>query len=278
MNLGSFKAGLDATRDRVAGWLRAGWELWAEFGRHDGLQAAAALSFYAFLSIFAMLILAIGILGLVFRGRPEMVRSALDYLADNLPGIRSVIEEAINTSINNGTVISLVGGLGLLYTSTKVADSLQVWMSRLWGREKPKWLRKKVRSLAILAVFGSAIMAGFGVHYLTTLVARRSDALQVFLIPVSYILAISLQFLALCFVYSHAVEEGPGIWESWKGALFSSLLLNPVQIAITWYYSRLGHLAVVYGSLAGAVIAILSFYYMAIIILLGATFIKGVRS
>lgn len=258
--------------------MRAGIEVWAEFNRHDGLQAAAALSFYAFLSIFAILILGMGILGLVFRGRPDLVGRALDYLAGNLPGIRAVVEEAIETSINRGTVISLIGILGLLYTSTKVTDSLQVWMNRLWEREKPKWPRKKAKSLVILAVFGSAILAGFGAHYLATLATGWSAVLEILLLLASYILATFLQFVALCFIYSYAVEKGPGLRESWKGALFSSLLLNPLQLAITWYYSSLGDLAVVYGSLAGVVIAILSFYYMAVIILLGATLVKRVRS
>lgn len=275
MNLGPFNALPGSARDRALGWARAGREIWIEFDRQDGLQAAAALSFYAFLSIFAMLILGAGVLGLVFRGRPDLLKRALDYLAGNLPGIRAVVEEALETSINRGSVISLVGALGLLYSSTKATDSLQVWMARLWQREKPKWLRKKARSLVILAVFGSAVLAGFGAHYLTTMAAGWSVTLEVLVIPASYILATFLQLMALCFIFSYAVDKGPGFRESWRGALFSSLLLNPLQLAMTWYYSSLGDLAVVYGSLAGVVMAIMFLYYMAVIILLGATLVKG---
>lgn len=249
--------------------------MWAEFNRIDGLQAAAALSFYAFLSVFAMLILGAGILGLVFRDRPDLVERILNYISANLPGMRAMVEEALETSINRGSAISLVGAISLLYSSTKLADSLQVWIARLWEREKPKWFRKKGKSLAILAVSGSAVLVGFGSHYLATLAAGWSAVAEVLVIPGSHLLAILIQFLALCFIYSYAVEKGPGFRESWKGALFSSLLLNPLQLAITWYYTSLGKLAAVYGSLAGVALAFISFYYMAAVILLGATLVKG---
>ncbi len=269
MRSGFSKIRKDDALKRVYAWARVGREAWAEFDRHDGLLAAAALSFYAFLSVFTLLILAVGVLGLVFRGRADLVRKVMDYLAGNLPGIQPVLEEAIETSVKRGPMISLIGGLGLLYSSTKVTDALQVWFSRLWGREKPRWVTKKARSMVLMAVLGSAVLAGFGAHYLATLASGWSVVLEVLLLPASYILAILIQFMALCFVYCYAVEDGPGLRESWKGALLSSMLLNPVQLAITWYYSRLGDLAVVYGSLAGVVIAILSLYYMAVIVLWG---------
>jgi len=254
----------------LSGWRRAAVSVWKEFSRHDGAQAAAAFSFYAFLSLFALLILAAGVMGMVLKNRPDLHRRALDYLARNAPGVSDMVEEALKTSTDFGGLLGAVGLLGLLLSGTRVADSFQVWLNRVWEAERPSVLRRKLKSLVIMLVLGTAMALGFALHSILVYAASRTEGLEAPLSALSFLGAVALQGAGLTFAYSYAVEKGPGMGGSWKGALLAALLINPLLLFLAWYYANIGDLAAVYGSFAGVVMGILSIYYAAYVVYLGA--------
>lgn len=244
--------------------------VWKDFSRHDGPQAAAAFSFYAFLSLFALLVLAAGVLGLIFRGRPDLSQRAVEYLVRNAPGLSGILEEALKTSADHGGLLSLVGFISLLLSGTKVADSFQVWLNRIWGKEKPAILKRKLKSVVILLVLGTSVALGLALHAVLVYVASRTDGLEALLSGLSTLGAVALQGAGLTLAYSYAVEKGPGIGGSWKGAFLAALLINPLLLFLAWYYANMGDLAAVYGSFAGVVMGILTIYYAAYVVFLGA--------
>ncbi len=261
------KAGVTAFLQR---WKKAVSSVWKDFSRHDGPQAAAALSFYAFLSLFALLILAGGVLGMLFKGRPDLHQRAVDYLVSNAPGISDIIEQALNTTADLGGLLGAIGLAGMLITGTKVTDSLQVWLNKIWGFDKPAFLRRKLKGLAILLVLALVVMLSFGLQVVIVYVAGKVGALEFPLSLLSFLGAVAIQAAGLAVIYAYALEGRVGISETWKRGLLVALLVNPLLLLLTWYYTNMGDLSAVYGPFAGVVLGILTLYYAASVLFLGA--------
>jgi membrane protein len=77
-------------------------------------------------------------------------------------------------------------------------------------------------------------------------------------------------FIGLMFIYSYSIDIKLGWRVVWAGALFSAILINPVQMVLSWYYTKIGDLPAIYGSFAGVVLTIIVIYYVGYIIYLGA--------
>lgn len=268
---------MSALRERLRGsaayigaWKRAARDLWRDFALHDGAQAAAAFAFFAFLSLFALLILASGVLGMVLRSRPDLLRRAVAYVVSHAPGISQMVEEALDTSTDFGGILGAIGFLGLLLTGTKVVDSLQVWLNRIWGLERPPFLKRKLKSVVILLAVALAVSLGLFLHIILVYAAGKIGGLKIPLSLLAFLGAVAAQCAGLIFAFAYAVETKLGMREVWKGALAAALLINPLLLLLTWYYSHMGNLAAVYGSFAGVALGVLTIYYAAYVIYLGA--------
>ena len=253
---------------RLARRIAAG--AWREFSHHNGPQAAAAFSFFCFLSLLALLVLSGAVLGMVLSGNPQLLRRIIDYIARIAPGLSGTVTDALEASMDLKGVLGVGGALGLLLTGTKVIDSLQVWFAAIWGTEKPRFLRRKGKSLATLAFLAFMGLLGFGVNAAFFLARRWESRLNLFAGVFAFALSTCILFAAAAFVYSYAVEARLGWRRVWKGALFAALLVNPMQMLLAWYYSHLGDFSAVYGSFAGVVLMVMSIYYAGYIIFLGA--------
>lgn len=252
--------------------------IWKGFSQRRGSQAAAAISYWSFLSLSSLLVLSAGMAGLLFRGRPEIPAKLLEYVQNRLPALSTVTEEALRTTIDKGGILGIFGLMGLLFTGTRVADSLQTWINLIWGGRQYGWIRTKMKSLAIIAVVGAAVMTGAFAHFLVSSFTFDHPLLSTLFRFLSFLVAIGIQSLGLAFLFVFAPEPWARFREVIPGALFSAVLVNPLQLLLAWYYSRIGDLSTVYGPLAGAILILLSFYYGATIVLLGIELNLAMRS
>ncbi len=243
---------------------------WREFQRNNGPQAAAAFAFFCFLSLLALLFFSGAVLGMVLKSHPQFLQRILDYIAENSPGLKGTVSDALQASINMRGLLSVGGALGLLYTGTKVIDSLQIWLCGMWGAESPRFLRRKAKSLVILAFITVMALLGFALHAGFLIAGRWQGWLNIFAGFFAFILSMLTFFATSLFIYSYGVESDLGWRRVWKGALFAALLVNPMQLLLAWYYSNLGHFSAVYGSFAGVALTVIIIYYTGYIIFFGA--------
>jgi len=234
-------------------------QAWKKFSKEDGAQAAAAFSFYAFLSLIALVVLAGFVLGTVLKGNQELLNNIIEYITENFPAASEYIQEALKSSIDLRGVLGVIGILGLLYSGTKVFDSFQVWLNNIWNMKKPKYLRKKFKSLISIFFMGFVLVTGFALHYY--LFGAHILA---------FLLLVMVFLIAMIFIYSFSPEVKLGVKKVWAGALFVAILIYPLQALLTWYYTTYSDFTTVYGSLASFLIAIIAIYYVGYIIYLGA--------
>ncbi|MEO5876838.1 MAG: YhjD/YihY/BrkB family envelope integrity protein [Streptosporangiaceae bacterium] len=121
----------------------------------------ALITYYGFLSLFPLLLLLVTILGYSLQDDPVLQQQVLDSALSQFP----VIGDQIGANIHSlhGSAPALVAGvLGSLFGGLGVVQAAQHALNQVWGvprNSRPNPIRARLRSLLLLAVGGTGIMA-----------------------------------------------------------------------------------------------------------------------
>jgi membrane protein len=131
-----------------------------KFADDQGGYLAALITYYGFLSLFPLLLLAVTILGFVLHGDPEMQQKVLGSALRQFPIIGAQLRDNVQSlrgsglGLAVGILVSVYGGLG-------VAQATQAALNRVWGvprNVRPNPLISRARSLAVLLLVGAAVI------------------------------------------------------------------------------------------------------------------------
>lgn len=126
----------------------------------QGGYLAAVITYYAFVSLFPLLLLLTTTLGVVLAGHPELQQQVIDSALSQLPVIGEQLGEP--QQLSGGTVAVVVGIAGAFYGGLGVGVAVQNAMDTVWAvpkHRRPDPIRGRIRSLALLLVLGSAALA-----------------------------------------------------------------------------------------------------------------------
>jgi YihY family inner membrane protein len=123
---------------------------------------ATLVAYYAFFSLFPLLLVLVSILGFVLGNNSEFRDRILSsVLATQIPVIGSQINRSI-TNIEGSGLALVLGAAGILIAGTAVIHALQHGMNEIWGvprRHRPKAVVARLQALAFLAVLGTGVVA-----------------------------------------------------------------------------------------------------------------------
>ncbi len=161
-------------RSRLAGFVIA---VIYKYADDQGGYLAATITYYAFVSLFPLLLLLTTALGVVLEGRPQLQRQVLQSTLAQFPVIGDQLGQP--GQLSGGAVAVVVGILGALYGGLGVGQALQNTMDTVWAvprnnRRDP--LRSRVRSLLLLVILGSVAIA----TSVLSAVGRTADSFGVF--------------------------------------------------------------------------------------------------
>lgn len=158
-------------RRRAAGFVIA---VVYKFIDDQGTYLAALIVYYAFVSLFPLLLLLTTILGVVLDGHPGLQHQIVHSALSQFPVIGDQLGQPHRLS--GGVTGFVVGIAGALYGGLGVGQAAQNAMNVVWAvprNDRPDPLRGRIRSLLLLAVLGSALI---GTTVLST-VGRLSASL-----------------------------------------------------------------------------------------------------
>jgi membrane protein len=144
-------------RSRLAGFMIA---VVYKYADDQGGYLAAMMTYYAFVSLFPLLLLLTTVLGVVLEGRPELQQQVLQSTLAQFPVIGDQLGQP--DQLSGGAVAVVVGIVGALYGGLGVGQALQNAMDSVWAvprnnRRDP--FRSRVRSLLLLVILGSVAIA-----------------------------------------------------------------------------------------------------------------------
>ncbi|WP_094287221.1 YihY/virulence factor BrkB family protein [Mycobacterium lehmannii] len=123
----------------------------------QGGYLAALITYYAFVSLFPLLLLLTTALGVILVGHPELQQQILQSTLGQFPVIGSQLERP--EQLSGGVTAVVVGIGGALYGGLGVGQALQNAMDSVWAvprNNRPDPFRSRLRSLLLLFVLGSA--------------------------------------------------------------------------------------------------------------------------
>ncbi len=227
----------------------------------SGPFLAALITYYAFVSLFPLLLLSTTILGFVLAGDPELQQRVLDSALSQLPVVGEQLGDP--RGLGGGTLGIVVGVLGALYGGLGVAQAVQYAMNTAWTvprNDRPNPILARGRSLLLLATAGLAVLGTTALSTVGTGGAGSFGALMRTLVLIASILINAVVFT---FAFRLATARRLTLRDVLPGALIAAVLWQLLQTFGVTYVSRVMDSASAVNGVFALVLGLLAFLYLA---------------
>lgn len=274
-----------AARLRAVGWLVG--QAWKRFFAHGGLNLAAAVAFYAILSLIPFFFIVVSLAGRILghsSGFNEVIRAYLDKV---IPYYSEVLmTEVSKISLGSG----YHGWLGLVFMvwiGSLVFDSLDYALNQAFeSPSRRSYLRTKLMSLSvfpaagfflILSLFLSGVVSGAGRLHLEQYIPGLNAVQQL----VVENIAAALPYLMLMAVIVLLFRLVPSVDVTFPQAAAGAVLCTAGWMVEKWIFGLIilpnPNYGLVYGSLKALIILILWIFFAMCLVLFSAEVLAEYR-
>lgn len=230
----------------------------------SGPYLAALITYYAFVSLFPLLLLFSTVLSSVLAGDPELQQRLLDSALSQFP----VVGDQLGTpeELSGGVVGVVVGILGALYGGLGVAQAVQYAMNTAWSvprNSRPNPFLARGRSLLLLGTAGIAVL---GTTALSTLGSGNAGSLGTVLRMLALVGSITVNGIVFVFAFRLATARHLTIRQVAPGALIAAVLWQLLQTFGVAYVSRVISTASATNGVFALVLGLLAFLYLAAVV------------
>jgi YihY family inner membrane protein len=224
----------------------------------EGAKLAALMTYYGFLSIFPLLLLAVAVLTEVLTAHPSLQQRLVEELVT--PRLRPDVEQALEQLPPTGIPL-LVGAVGLLLSSTGGVLAGYTALNRIWAvprRERFGFTRRYVRVLLMLLALlvGAVAVAGYGV--LISAIPRLSAAQRVCSAAGSFVVVLVVLMVAHKVLTARRLRVG----QLWVGSAFGAgAVIAVFDLGATHLPALIARSGPIYGSFA-TVVALFGLLYV----------------
>ncbi len=243
---------------------------------------SAVVAYYALISLPALLVIIIGLLGMIWEG--EVVETRVINEVSQFMGETSgkAVKDMLQASRDDdkNIFLSILGIATLIYGSTGVFYHLQSSLNQIWKVSSPKGdgfvqvLKDRLLSFGFVLTLGFLLLISFVVNALLTALGDEvqsyfPDVLMVLFYALDIL--VSLGFVSLLFAMifkflPHARVQ----WRSvWLGAFLTSLLFLIGEVFLGYYFLKFQPESA-YGAAGGVILILLWISYASLIMFYGA--------
>lgn len=246
------KGSLREQRDRRP-WLDHLIRAYQQYKEANGDHLAAAITYFSFLAIFPLVLLATSVAGFVLANNAGLQDELRDVIRDNVPGsLGSTLSDSVTSIIENRGSIGIIALLGVAYAGLGWVGNLRTGVQVVWACEKTEenFLKAKLGDLLVLIGLGLGIVLSLA---LTSGGTAATSAV----------------------VSALGIDGIPGMGLL-VGAVAIALALAADTLLFMWLFVRLPRRPVRYKTvLRGAFIAAVGYEVLKVV---GTTYIAGVTS
>lgn len=209
-------------------WLAFPVAVIRKFGDDQGGYLAALIAYYAFVSIFPLLLVSVAVLGFVLQGDASLQHQIVNSTLSRLPGIGDQLRQNPNSLHGSGLGL-VIGVITSLFAGMGITQATQSAFNRVWGipfTDRPNFFKSRVRGLAVLAVLALISLASFALT--GAVITLFSGALA----QIGGYVAGALVNVALYLTaFRLLTVENPGWRTNLPGALFAAAFWQLLQVA-----------------------------------------------
>jgi membrane protein len=142
-------------------WVRHLIDAWERLRVTNGNQYAAAITYFSFLAIFPLILLAVSIAGFVLNANQNALHTLFANVGQNVPGeLGDTLKSAIRTAVDKRASVGAIGLAGVLLTGLGWIGNLRASLDAVWKRVQPKgnFIKHRIANLGILAGLGAGVL------------------------------------------------------------------------------------------------------------------------
>jgi inner membrane protein YhjD len=246
-----------------------------KFVDDQGGYLSVLITYYAFLSMFPILLLLVTTVGIVLDGDPELQKTVIDSALSQFP----VIGDQLGTpqELSGGTAAIVIGVLGALYGASGIGQATQNAMNTAWQvprNNRPNPILSRLRSLVLLILIALALIA---TTVLSTVggLAGPLNVSQSSGVAVAVVVVNSAIF-AVAFRLS-TTSERVGYRDVVPGAVVMGVVWQLLQTFGTVYVNVVVKNASTTNSVFAVVLGLLAYFYLAATAIVISAEINAVR-
>ncbi|MBV8812865.1 MAG: YihY/virulence factor BrkB family protein [Verrucomicrobia bacterium] len=229
----------------------------------NGEQCAASFAYYAFFSLFPLILLFVAVGTLFVRDRDRTAREILVLVEGYMPlqlNDRMLLLSTVEGVIDHGLGAGVLGFLVLTWSSLRFFQALVVGVNRAWGRADYNWWKLPLRNLLMIGVVISAMALGIITPIAIDKIAEFFGWGNWLINIVSKLLPTLLLFYALLLFYKLAPRKNVRLMAVCPAALLGTCALSLAQYLFAIYLNNFAHLNAVYGAF-GTIMALMLWIY-----------------
>jgi membrane protein len=240
-----------------------------------GGYLAALITYYAFVSLFPLLLLLATVLGFVLAGDPHLQQQILGSALHQFPVVGSQLGDP--KRLGGGVAGLVFGILGSLYGGLGVAQATQYAMNTAWAvprNDRPNPFRARGRSVQLLGTAGIGVIA---TTVLSTLVASGAGSLGVALRIIVLGLSVLINAVAFVFGFRIATARDLSVRDVAPGALIAAVAWQLLQSFGVIYVDHVVRGASATNGVFALVLGLLAFLYLTAVVVVLCVEINVVR-
>ena len=258
----------------------AAWRAIVQLVNSQDLTHAAAIAYYALLSLFPFLLLIISMLGSVTAAESDRL-AVLTFVFRYFPTQLDFVSTQLDAFRQTRVQVGVAGSLALIWASLGVFGAITSAVNEAWGVEKQRsfWKHRMVSFLMLVAAGGVTILALVVVSVVQVaeaswfglMVFRFHWLINLQSFTLRY-LATILLILAVGLVFYWIPNAKTRFRDVWVGAILTGLLWTVAFQGFSWYIGRNSQLTLIHGSIAAVVVFLLWIYISSVILMYGVEF------
>ncbi len=256
--------------------IRAGWRAFVvalrEFQAHNGLETAAALTFFTLLAMVPLLVISLSVIS-QFAFSEATFYDLVSHYFFPTSGLQKAILPYLRSFAENTAALSILGGLFLIITSISLLNTIEGVFDRVWGVNRSRSLSQKFYSFWTLITLAPFLLAGaLLLSSQMMMYPVLGSVLQVPLIQalLGYILPYLLTFLATFILYRAFSPPEVKFKASTYGSILATVFFQTAGWGFALYLTRFANYRAIYGILWTLPAFFLWIYLCWLIFLIGA--------
>ncbi len=244
-----------------------------DLGKDNASQWAAAISFYALLSIFPLL-LAIVSIAAFFVNPNAVVRFISSQLSGFFPFSIQRVSGIIQSIIQARGTASAISIVVFLWTGSRVFSTLTQALNIAFDSDETYgFLKRNLMDLEMIVTLGGLLVLAFLSRALTVFLVQalglfpglQATALNAIAWTISALLILAVLYLTYEYVPRRDVSKGMAL----LGALVATVLIMGGRPIFNYFVTNFGNYNLVYGSLAILIVSLVWVYLVALFVLVG---------
>jgi membrane protein len=258
-------------------WSRVSRRAIVGFLRHNALNNAGSMAYFAILSVFQLLVLGVVVLSF-FLGEGQARQFIIDQIEAGTPMESDTITAVIDGVIESRGGIGLISFVALVWGGLGVFSALNRGIASAFIQAQPRnFLRDKLIGLSLIGLVGILGVLSVAIGIVTGILQNgAADVLasvpggELALGLFGFFVPILLIFLAFLAIYRITPNRPVTLAEVWPGALVATVLWSVLRIGFTYYATDVAKYDTAFGPISAAISLLVFLYFASVVVLLGA--------